>query len=54
MDKKELLKRIEKLREELHKLVENKDGNVDDEVVKKSEELDNVLNKYQSLFEEED
>ena len=54
MNKKNILKKIEQLREELHKLVEKKDGYIDDEVVKKSKELDKLLNKYQSLFEKDD
>lgn len=37
--------RIEKLREELNKLLEKK-GNITEEILKKSRELDKVLNEY--------
>ena len=54
MDKKKLLKKIEELRDEMHKLLEEKDGEVDSEVIKKSEELDEILNEYQTLLDSEE
>ena len=37
----------------MYKLAAEKDGEVDDEVVNKSEELDRVLNDYQLLLDDE-
>ena len=36
----------------MHKLVEKKDFEVDEEVVKKSKELDEKLDEYQELLKE--
>ena len=53
MDKKKLIKKIEELRQEMHKLSEEKRGEVDNKVLKKSQELDEVLFEYQSLLRDE-
>ncbi len=37
----------------MHKLVEKKDFEVDEEVVKKSKELDEKLNEYQELLDKD-
>jgi len=44
--KSDILKAIEQLRKELKELIEEKDGLLDKEVIKKSQELDKILNKY--------
>ncbi|MGM0471524.1 MAG: Spo0E family sporulation regulatory protein-aspartic acid phosphatase [Bacillota bacterium] len=48
MDKKELLTEIERVRQELHQLIDNR-KNIDEQAVKKSEELDRLLNEFQKL-----
>ncbi|GAB6139024.1 Spo0E family sporulation regulatory protein-aspartic acid phosphatase [Halanaerobaculum tunisiense] len=48
MNKEKLLIRIEDLRKELHELTEN--GEVKEEVLEKSQQLDKLLNKYYKLI----
>ena len=52
MDKKKLLKRIEELRKEMYKITENK-GRENNEVIKKSQELDELLLEYQKLIKKD-
>lgn len=47
-EEKELLQAIEKLRHEMNQLVQ-KQGEINAEVIKKSQELDILLNKYQQI-----
>jgi len=51
MDKNKLLVAIENLRVEIKKLVGEK-NKFDKEVVKKSQQLDNLLNEYRKIIEE--
>ena len=50
LDIEKLLKLIEVLRQEMYELVEKK-GLMDDEVIKKSEELDELLKEYYHLLD---
>ena len=50
LDIEKLLKLIEVLRQEMYELVEKK-GLIDDEVIKKSEELDELLKEYYHLLD---
>lgn len=51
MDKKEVLELINKLREELNNLISTKGDLLDEEVIKKSQELDELLNTYKKYYE---
>ncbi len=51
MDKNKLLVAIENLRVEIKELVGEK-NKFDKEVVKKSQQLDNLLNEYRKIIEE--
>ena len=53
LDKKKLIKKIEELREAMHRLSEENVDEFDNEVLKKSQELDEVLFEYQSLLRDE-
>ncbi len=50
MDIKRVIELIEKLRTELNELHESKEL-IDEEVIKKSQELDRLLNEYERLLE---
>jgi len=50
LDIEKLLKLIEVLRQEMYELVEKK-GLMDDDVIKKSEELDELLKEYYHLLD---
>lgn|GEM_PF-2110496 len=46
MDSEHLIRVIEKLRKELHELIEEKKTLDDEEIIKKSEDLDILIVKY--------
>ena len=52
MENGRLLKKIEQLRQELHELTKEKGSFKNDEVYKKSTELDKLLNEYLKQIEE--
>ncbi|OWZ82745.1 aspartyl-phosphate phosphatase Spo0E family protein [Natranaerobius trueperi] len=54
MDSEKLDKKIDKLREELTDLIEQKGDFNDDEVIEKSEELDTALNEYTKYLTDKD
>jgi len=48
--KEKIITMINKLREDLYKILQEENGTVSQEVLKLSEELDEVLNKYYNMF----
>jgi len=48
-----LAKTIEQLRQQLQELVQQKGTFLDDEVIKKSQELDRKLNEYEKLLKKQ-
>lgn len=54
MEIEEVLETIEKLRKEMQELVKKKRIFIDEEVVKKSRELDNLLNEYLEMLKGKD
>lgn len=51
--REKILLTIELLREELKELIEEKGSFVDEEVIKKSQELDKLLNKFSNYMKEQ-
>lgn len=49
-NKKEINKKVEELREELQKLIAEKDDLLDEEVIVASKNLDDALNEYHALL----